>query len=217
MQDLANKGNGHYAYIDSVLEARKVLVEELGSTLEVIAKDVKIQVEFNPLQVAGYRLIGYENRRLADRDFADDTKDAGEVGAGHRVTALYEVIPAGRGLEVPGHGELKYQQDRQPSGEAFAGELLTVKLRYKQPTGQTSQLLALAVRDEGQSFQLASADARFASSVAAFGLVLRGSDFRGEADLERVRSWASESLGADEGGYRKAFLELVDAAARLDG
>jgi len=213
MEKLSNRGNGNYAYIDSLLEARKVLVEELGATLETIAKDVKIQVEFNPLEVAGYRLIGYENRILQHQDFDDDTKDAGEIGAGHTVTALYEVVPAGRGLAVPGEPELRYQGEREASAAAFAGELLTVNLRYKEPTGTESRLLALPVRDDGKAFHDASEDTRFAASVAAFGMLLRGSAHCGAATFADVRTWALESRGDDEGGYRAEFLELVELAA----
>jgi Ca-activated chloride channel family protein len=215
MEKISGKGNGHYAYIDSKMEARKVLVEELGGTLEVIAKDVKLQVEFNPTRVAAYRLIGYENRMLAARDFADDTKDAGEVGAGHRVTALYEVIPAGRGLTVPGADPLKYQQERQLSGQAYSGEICTLKMRYKQPNGNQSQLVTQAVLDEGAGFQEASADTRFATAVAAFGMVLRDSEYRGSATLASVQRWAAESVGDDPGGYRTEFLELVQRARSL--
>jgi Ca-activated chloride channel family protein len=215
MEKLADKGNGNYAYIDSQLEARKVLVEQMGATLETIAKDVKIQVEFNPLAVEGYRLIGYENRLLAAQDFADDTKDAGEIGAGHTVTALYEVVPAGAGLEVPGLDPLRYQSPGQPSGAAFGGELLFVRLRYKQPEGDESTLLEIPVADEGGSFFEASEDLRFAVSTAAFGMVLRGSAHVGDTTLAEVLDWAVESAGDDPGGYRVGFLELVRAANGL--
>ena len=215
MEKLADKGNGNYAYIDSPLEARKVLVEQMGATLETIAKDVKIQVEFNPLAVEGYRLIGYENRLLAAQDFADDAKDAGEIGAGHTVTALYEVVPAGAGLELPGLDPLRYQSPGQPSGASFGGELLFVKLRYKQPEGDESTLLEIPVADEGGSFFEASEDLRFAVSTAAFGMVLRGSAHVGDTTLEEVLDWAVESAGDDPGGYRVGFLELVRAADGL--
>jgi len=141
LEELAGQGNGNYAYIDSINEARKVLVDEINSTLITIAKDVKIQIEFNPLQVSAYRLIGYENRLLRQEDFNDDTKDAGEIGAGHTVTALYEIVPAGRGLQIPGVDPLKYQTPMRTTEVAQSGELLTLKLRYKQPDGQTSRLL----------------------------------------------------------------------------
>ena len=215
MEQLSGHGNGNYAYIDSELEARKVLVEELGATLETIASDVKIQVEFNPLAVAGYRLLGYENRLLAARDFADDSKDAGEIGAGHRVTALYEVVPAGAGIEVPGIDPLRYQSARHPSGAAFTNELCQLQLRYKPRFGAASKLMVAQVDDAGTSFHEASADTRFATAVAAFALVLRDSPYRGDVDLDRVLRWATDSVGADEGGYRRQFVELVRRASSL--
>lgn len=219
LETLANRGNGHYAYIDSLLEARKVLVEELGATLETIAKDVKVQVEFNPTQVAAHRLIGYENRLLAHQDFTDDAKDAGEIGAGHTVTALYEIVPFGvplEGLVSPAEpSELRYQTQGTPSPQAFGGELLHVALRYKRPDGATSVGLDLAVRDGDANFHAASADTRFAAAVAAFGMLLRGSERAGGASLEDVQRWASEALGPDPGGYRAEFLELVRLAMGL--
>ena len=215
MEQLADKGNGNYSYIDSVLEARKVLVEEMGSTLETIAKDVKIQVEFNPVEVKGYRLIGYENRMLAAQDFNDDTKDAGEIGAGHTVTALYEIVPAGAELDVPGVDPLKYQVVTQPSGGAFTGELCNLKLRYKEPDGDTSKLLTFPITDERKSFEQLSADTRWAASVAAFGLVLRDSRYKGDVDLATVSRWAIESVGEDPGGYRAQFIGLVGKARQL--
>ncbi len=215
MEQLADQGNGNYSYIDSVLEARKVLVEEMGSTLETIAKDVKIQVEFNPVEVKGYRLIGYENRMLAAQDFNDDAVDAGEIGAGHTVTALYEIVPAGAELDVPGVDPLKYQIVTQPSGEAFTGELCNLKLRYKEPDGDTSKLLVFPVTDERKSFEELSADTRWAASVAAFGLVLRDSRYKGTADLAAVSRWAVEAVGEDPGGYRAQFIGLVGKARQL--
>ncbi|MFT7484975.1 MAG: Ca-activated chloride channel family protein [Candidatus Paceibacteria bacterium] len=215
MEQLAGKGNGNYAYIDSVLEARKVLVEEMGSTLEVVAKDVKIQVEFNPTEVQAYRLIGYENRMLAAQDFNDDTKDAGEIGAGHRVTALYEVVPVGVAIDAPSVDPLRYQAQNAPSGEAFEGELLTLKLRYKQPAGEESVLLSTPVSDSNADFQELSADTRWAATVAAFGMLLRGSEFAGTAKIEDVSRWALESAGDDLGGYRAQFIGLVSQAREL--
>ncbi|MAF64844.1 MAG: hypothetical protein CMJ84_04200 [Planctomycetes bacterium] len=215
MEKLADKGNGNYAYIDSRLEARKVLVEQMGATLETIAKDVKVQVEFNPLAVEGYRLIGYENRLLAARDFADDTKDAGEIGAGHTVTALYEVVPVGAGLEVPGLGPLRYQENGRPTNAAFDGELLFVKLRYKEPEGDESTLIEVPVSDAGGSFFEADGELRFAASVAAFGMLLRGSQHLGKTTLDEVADWALESTGDDPGGYRAGFLELIAATGEL--
>jgi Ca-activated chloride channel family protein len=214
MEQLANHGNGSYQYIDSQLEARKVLVEELGGTLQTIAKDVKIQVEFNPAEVAAYRLIGYENRLLAAEDFADDTKDAGELGAGHSVTALYEIIPVGveSDTEVQTTGDLRYQQ-RDTTATAQSGEWLFTRLRYKPPTGSTSRLIEQPFRpDEGAAV---SDDFQFSAGVAAFGMILRDSSYRGEADYEQVLSLANDGLGPDDGGYRTAFLDLVRQAQRI--
>ena len=217
MELLADKGNGNYAYIDSISEGRKVLVEQMGSTLFTIAKDVKIQVEFNPARVAGYRLIGYENRLLAKEDFNDDKKDAGEIGAGHTVTALYEIIPAGQ--PVPGSPSvdpLKYQKPAPPSGEAGV-ELLTVKLRYKAPDGEKSKLLEIPLRaDDMPVFGQTSEDFRFAVSVAAFGMKLRGSPEAGKISWAEIQDIARGSLGEDPGSYRAEFLTLVEKAKRLE-
>jgi Ca-activated chloride channel family protein len=217
MELLADKGNGNYAYIDSISEGRKVLVEQMGSTLFTIAKDVKIQVEFNPARVAGYRLIGYENRLLAKEDFNDDKKDAGEIGAGHTVTALYEIIPAGQ--PVPGSPSvdpLKYQKPAAASGEA-GGELLTVKLRYKAPDGDKSELLEIPLRaDDIPIFGQTSEDFRFAASVAAFGMKLRGSPEAGKISWAEIQDIARGSLGEDPGSYRAEFLTLVEKAKQLD-
>jgi Ca-activated chloride channel family protein len=218
MEKLADHGNGNYAYVDSLHEARKVLVHEIGGTLETIAKDVKLQVEFNPLEVAAFRLIGYENRVLAHQDFNDDSKDAGEIGAGHSVTALYEVVPAGAELALPGVDPLKYQEPpAEPSVDALTGELLTVKLRYKEPEGSESKLIELPVRDRGMSFAQASPDLRFAASVASFGMLLRGSQHAGSATMGDVYEWAFAAVGPDPYGYRQEFLRLVDAAGNLLG
>jgi len=214
LEKLADHGNGNYAYIDSLAEARKVLVEQAGGTLVTIAKDVKLQVEFNPRRVKAFRLIGYENRVLAHQDFNDDTKDAGEIGAGHTVTALYEVVPPGAHTPVAGVDPLKYQQAPRASGPD-GGELLTVKLRYKEPDGQQSALIEVPLTDGGGSFQAASPDLRFAAAVAAFGMVLRESPHKGAADLAKVRDWASQSVGEDPGGLRAEFLQLVDRARSI--
>ena len=213
MEQLANKGNGHYAYVDDVLEAKKVFVQELGATLLTIAKDVKIQVEFNPARVKSYRLVGYENRLLADRDFNDDTKDAGEMGAGHSVTALYEIVPAdgeGRDGDVD---PLKYQTRRSASSDQ-SGDWFTVKLRYKDPNGSTSRLLDRVVRQESRS---PSADFRFATAVAEFGMLLRDSEFKGRASYGAVLALAKGARGRDEEGYRAEFIRLVETAAALAG
>ena len=215
MEKLADKGNGNYAYIDSVMEARKVLVDQMGSTLETIAKDVKVQVEFNPTEVQAYRLIGYENRLLAAEDFKDDTKDAGEIGAGHCVTALYEVVPQGVPFELPGVDDLIFQTSGEPSAEAFTGAMLLLKLRYKQPEADISTELVTRVSDSGADFQELSADTRWAATVAGFGMVLRDSSHKGNLTLDDVSRWALESAADDPGGYRAQFIGLVGKAKAL--
>jgi len=219
LEEISNRANGNYAFIDSVTEARKVLVQKLSGTLVTIAKDVKIQVEFNPARVAAYRLIGYENRRLADRDFNDDTKDAGEVGAGHTVTALYEVVPPGGtgGAGPPLLDEFKYQSAAAPKAADAGDELLTVKLRCQLPEGGPSEKLAAAVKDSGHRFEQASGDFRFAAAVACFGMRLRGSRYSGAVDYAALGRIAAAALGNDESGYRREFMEMVRQAARLSG
>lgn len=216
MEKLADKGNGNYAYIDSADEARKALGQQVAGTLYTIAKDVKIQVEFNPAKVAGYRLIGYENRLLADRDFNDDKKDAGEIGAGHTVTAMYEIVPVGQKVENPGVDELRYGKV-EPSDTRFSNELLTVKLRYKEPEGQQSKLLTIGLLDQSKAFENASENLRFASAVAGFGMVLRDSKYKGNATFNSVWQMANASRGNDLRNYRSEFLELVEKARRLKG
>ena len=215
LEKLADMGNGNYAYIDTINEARKVLVDEINSTLVTIAKDVKIQIEFNPLQVSAYRLIGYENRLLRKEDFNDDTKDAGEIGAGHTVTALYEIVPAGKGLQIPGVDPLKYQTPMGTTDVAQSGELLTLKLRYKQPDGETSRLLEFPVRDGDKAYSQASQDFKFAAAVASFGMILRQSPYQGNGTLASVLELAQEGKGSDPHGYREEFLELVKQARAL--
>ncbi len=215
LEKLADMGNGNYAYIDTINEARKVLVDEINSTLVTIAKDVKIQVEFNPIQVSAYRLIGYENRLLRQEDFNDDTKDAGEIGAGHTVTALYEIVPAGKGLQIPGVDPLKYQTPMGATDVAQSGELLTLKLRYKQPDGETSRLLEFPVRDGDKAYSQASQDFKFAAAVASFGMILRQSPYQGNGTLAAVLELAQEGKGSDPHGYREEFLELVKQAIEL--
>jgi Ca-activated chloride channel family protein len=214
MEMLADKGNGNYAYIDSAREARKVLVEEASSTLVTIAKDVKIQVEFNPSVVSSYRLVGYENRALADRDFNDDTKDAGEIGAGHTVTALYEVIPAQRGTDSK-VDPLRYQEGRSPSTASSSGELMFLKLRYKQPDGNKSQLLSFPVQDHGLELGDSSDDFRFAAAVAEYGMILRNSKFKGDATLDHAHKMAKRAIGSDAGGHKREFVKLIRKAERL--
>ncbi|HEX8287129.1 MAG TPA: VWA domain-containing protein [Pyrinomonadaceae bacterium] len=213
MEKLADKGNGNYAYIDSADEARKALGQQVAGTLYTIAKDVKIQVEFNPRKVAGYRLIGYENRLLADRDFNDDKKDAGEIGAGHSVTALYEIVPAGEKVENNGI-ELKYSK-YEPSKTNFNDEIMTVKLRYKEPNGTESKLLSVGVLDNNKMIDSASENLRFASAVAEFGLLLRNSRYKSAASFSNVNSLAQDSLGEDFKDYRSEFLTLVEKAQSL--
>ncbi|MBD3869108.1 MAG: DUF3520 domain-containing protein, partial [Acidobacteria bacterium] len=214
LEHLANKANGNYAYIDSLSEARKVLVEQVGGTLVTIAKDVKIQVEFNPAEVSAYRLIGYENRMLAKEDFNDDTKDAGEIGAGHSVTALYEIVPVGMEVDPGGSGvdPLKYQKPRtelKPSRDAGNGESFTVKLRYKDPEGSRSKLLEVPVMDSGRGMRAASDDLRFASAVAAFGMKLRHSNYVADMNWNEIRRLAASASDDDPGRYRAEFIELL--------
>ncbi|MGI8788015.1 MAG: vWA domain-containing protein [Pyrinomonadaceae bacterium] len=214
MEKLADKGNGNYAYIDSPEEARKALGEQVAGTLYTIAKDVKIQVEFNPAKVAGYRLIGYENRLLANRDFSDDKKDAGDIGAGHTVTALYEIVPAGQAVENDGI-ELKYSKV-EPGEANFNDELLTVKLRYKEPDETNSKLLTQGLLDKENLIENASDNLQFASAVAEFGLLLRDSRYKGAANFRSVSSLAENSTGSDLKNYRGDFLSLVRKASRLN-
>jgi Ca-activated chloride channel family protein len=214
LEKLADHGNGNYAYVDTLSEARKVLVEQIGATLVTIAKDVKLQVEFNPAKVKAFRLIGYENRVLAHQDFNDDTRDAGEIGAGHTVTALYEIVPPGVDIAVPGVDPLKYQP-AAPFRGSGSGELLTLKLRYKQPDGDESALMEVALPDDGQAFEAAPADFRFAAAVAAFGMTLRDSPHKGDADLAKALAWARASLGDDPGSFRAEFITLVARARTL--
>jgi Ca-activated chloride channel homolog len=214
LEALADRGNGNYAYIDSLREAKKILVEQVGGTLVAIAKDVKIQVEFNPAEVGAYRLIGYENRLLRDQDFKDDTKDAGEIGSGHTVTVLYELAPPGTDTGIPEIDPLKYQVPTQESNVA-PGEILTVRLRYKQPERSESRPLEVPLQRSHRSFEEASPSFRFAAAVATFGMVLRDSEFRGKADLDDVVRWASQSLERDSQGYRAEFIRLVQAAKAL--
>ena len=215
MEMLADKGNGNYAYLDSLHEARKVLIHEAGSTLVTIAKDVKLQLEFNPRHVAGYRLIGYENRILAAEDFNDDNKDAGEIGAGHSVTVLYEIVPAG--VDMPGLSvdPLKYQTPSVPavpSGQANSNELLTLKLRYKDPSANTSELISRTVVNRLQPM---SANVGFASAVAEIGMLLRESRHAPAASFDAAVARARAFRDSDEDGYRAEFVKLAEVAASL--
>ena len=213
MEKLADKGNGNYAYLDSLHEARRVLIAEAGATLVTVAKDVKIQVEFNPRAVGAYKLIGYENRILQHRDFNDDKKDAGEIGAGHTVTALYEIVPPGEPLEGTGVDPLKYQEGSKPNVAAKSDELMTVKLRYKQPDGDTSRLISVAVN--GRVGEL-TPNLGFASAVAEFGMLLRRSEFKGQTTWTTAQELARKYRGDDPDGYRAEFVRLIDLAAALD-
>jgi Ca-activated chloride channel homolog len=203
----------HYAYIDSPEEAYKVLVKEMGSTLVAIAKDVKIQVEFNPARVESSRLIGYENRVMAHRDFNDDRKDAGEIGAGHHVTALYELVPAGGADRSRSDDSLRYQKTTHtavPSNESF-----TVRIRYKRPDGQDSQLIEQGVVDENKDLADASEDFRFVAAVAGFGMLLRDSPHKGTLTYAGLRELTEPLLARDRQGYRREFTELVKRAEGL--
>lgn len=233
METLADNGNGNYAYIDSVNEARKVLVTEMGGTLFTIAKDVKFQVEFNPAMVKGYRLVGYENRMLAAEDFNNDAKDAGDIGAGHSVTALYEIIPATSGETVPGVDPLRYGQQgdeaqaggqhedgqqgdgtddaETPETAMTADEWMTVKIRYKAPEAEASKLLVFPIQKDALR-AIASEDFIFQAAVAEAGLVLRASEHKGASSLEHAVSLAKSVLGEDAGGYRKEFVDLMGMA-----
>jgi len=214
LEELADKGNGAYAYVDTEREARKVMIEQANGTLVTIAKDVKVQVEFNPALVQAYRLIGYENRLLKKEDFNNDKVDAGDIGAGHTVTALYEVVPAGVAwTPEAGVDALKYQKPQGGGGKAEASaELLTVKLRYKAPDSDASRRLEFPLTDRGQAFAAASGDFKFAAAVAGFGMILRDSPHRGKATLGQVLQWAEQGLESDRGGYRLEFITLVKMA-----
>jgi Ca-activated chloride channel homolog len=212
MQKLADSGNGNYAYVDTLSEAEKVLSKQMAGTLYAVAKDVKVQIEFNPAVVGEYRLIGYEKRALAARDFADDAKDAGELGAGSSVTALYELVPA---TGASARSDLKYQS-ATISPKAASGELMTIKFRYKPPEGDTSKLVEEPVPLEKRELKATSDDFRFAAAVAEWGLLLRDSAYRGSASWAQVQTLAAGARGRDQEGYRAGFLTLARLAAGLD-
>jgi Ca-activated chloride channel family protein len=214
LEDLSNKGKGSYAYIDSRAEARKVFLEDLASNIFKIAKDVKIQVEFNPEQVQAYRLIGYENRRLKAEDFNNDKKKAGDIGPGHSIVALYELIPVGGEVDLPGVDALRYQ--KQAKVERVHGEIATVKLRYKRPEADTSRLITRTAQSEDMvHFDRADEDLRFSAAVAAFGLKLRGSETIGDFSYPQIERIATDALAKDPGGHRSEFTELVRKAEKL--
>jgi Ca-activated chloride channel family protein len=211
MEKLASHGKGNYAYLDSLAEADKVLGRQIDSTLITVAKDVKLQIEFNPAQVSSYRLIGYEHRAMAAEAFYDDRKTAGEMGAGRSVTALYDIVPTTSASGVP----LKYQLAPPPATNRVSGELMTVKVAYQPPTGGASRKIELAVQDHPEQLTETTNDFRFASAVAAFGMILRDSPYKGTATLDQVHTWAAGSRGEDAGGYRSQFLDLVARASLL--
>ncbi len=215
LEEISNRGNGNYHYLDSLQEARRVLVDQVGATLYTIAKDVKLQLEFNPAQVASYRLLGYENRLLGAEEFNDDSKDGGELGAGHTVTALYELVPAG-GARGAGVDPLRYQDEAALRAASASGELLTLKLRYKEPEGQQSKLFQMHVQDEGAGWRQASRDFKFAAAVAGFGLLLRKSEHRGSCTPLLVEDLARAGLGDDPSGLRREFLDLLERARQLE-
>ena len=214
LETLSNKGKGSYAYVDSEAEARKVFLRDLASNIFKIAKDVKIQVEFNPAHVEAYRLIGYENRRLKAEDFNNDEKKAGDIGPGHSIVALYEVIPAGKSSDLPTVDPLRYQDPAKAS--SASKELATVKLRYKQPDGEISKLITRTVdSDDLTEFSSAHEDLRFSAAVAAFGLLLTDSDKAGSITYQDVEQIASGAIGSDPGGHRSEFTSLVRKAKSL--
>jgi Ca-activated chloride channel homolog len=218
MEILANKGNGNYAYIDNLQEVHKVFIKEFGGTLFTIAKDVKLQIDFNPAKVQSYRLIGYENRRLNNEDFKDDTKDAGEMGAGHTVTAVYEIIPSGvesRFLTDPDPS--KYLKQNLPEIRNESSEIATIRVRYKQPAGDQSREFRQVVGDSRLAFNRTSDNFRFSASVAMFGMLLRNSDYKGNATYDLVSSMAEKARGSDDDGYRAEFIRMVKSVRDLDG
>ena len=210
MEQIADKGNGNYSYIDNILEAKKVLISEMGGTLFTIAKDVKVQAEFNPAKVKAYRLIGYVNRALAAEDFNDDKKDAGELGAGHAVTVLYEIVPMGSEEKIKDIDKLKYQKEK--AIDSLSDELLTVKFRYKKPDGNKSILLTKIMKDEEVELEQASHNLQFSAAVASFGMKLRGSESTKDMSFSDILGIAKMSKGLDENGYRAEFIKLVETA-----
>jgi Ca-activated chloride channel family protein len=210
MEKLSNAGNGNYAYIDNIIEAQKTLGKEFFGTIYTIAKDVKIQIEFNPSKVKAYRLIGYENRMLRAEDFNDDKKDAGDIGSGHTVTALYEIIPAGSKEEVPGIDELEYQK----TSVVNSNDIMTLKLRYKEPDGETSQLIKQKVGDSDFKKDV-SENFKWACSVTEFSLLLRDSKFKGNSNFKHAIELAQSAVGADPEGYRAEYIKLVKTAELL--
>jgi Ca-activated chloride channel family protein len=217
MEQISNAGNGNYFYIDNIKEAKKVFVTEMRATLFTISKDVKIQVEFNPANVQAYRLIGYENRMLEAEDFNDDKKDAGELGAGHTVTALYEIIPTGVNSEfIKDVDSLKYQLNTITTSYPGTKELLTIKFRYKEPDGNKSKLITQVLLDKDTDIENTSNNYRFSAAVASFGMILRDSDYKGSSSYAEVLELASSAKGKDKEGYRSEFIKLVEACSLMD-
>jgi Ca-activated chloride channel family protein len=217
METLADKGNGNYAYIDNITEARKTLVSEFGGTLFTVAKDVKLQLEFNPGKVAAYRLIGYENRMLNKEDFNNDQKDAGDMGAGHNVIALYEIIPAGLKDKFTNSVDpLKYQKNEKAVPNSTSADMLTIKFRYKEPNGSVSKMAQATVYDKPAEFKSTSVDFRFAAAVAEFGMLLRDSEFKQNARYDEAISIARAAKGTDHEGYRAEFVKLAESAKLLN-
>ena len=216
MEKLADKGNGNHSYIDNENEARKVLVNEFGGTLFTIAKDVKLQIEFNPAIVQAYRLIGYENRMLNKEDFNNDSKDAGELGSGHTVTAIYEIIPVGVKNEFQESVDpLKYQKKMKPVYSIAGNEIMNIKFRYKTPDGEKSKLIEHALVYQPQTENETSVNFRFVSAVAQFGMLLRNSAFKQQSSFDKTYIMAKNSLGKDSEGYRSEFLQLIRDAGRI--
>jgi len=211
MEQISNAGNGNYAYIDNILEAQKVFGDELWGTLYTIAKDVKIQIEFNPSHIKAYRLVGYENRLLAAEDFNDDKKDAGEIGAGHVVTAFYEIVPADSKEEIKNPDDLKYQKTSYVESE----EMITLKLRYKLPDQEASKLISQGISGSDLERNDVSNNFIFASAVAEFGMLLRNSKFMADASFDHILHAVKESKGNDNHGYRSEFIKLVKTAKLL--
>jgi Ca-activated chloride channel family protein len=211
MEIIADKGNGNYSYIDNLMEAKKVFINEFSSTLYTIAKDVKIQIEFNPAFVKEYRLVGYENRLLNEEDFDNDKKDAGEMGAGHTVTALYEIVPANRQGDYV--RQLKYQHSMSLPGVAESGELATIKFRYKKPDGEKSVLMVETIPQHALTLEQTSENFRFSAAVAGFGMLLRDSEYKGNMDYDAVLSLARGARGKDTDGYRAEFIRLVELSS----
>jgi Ca-activated chloride channel family protein len=215
MEQISNAGNGNYFYIDDIKEADKVFGKEMRANMFTIAKDVKIQIEFNPVNVKGYRLIGYVNRKLNKEDFNDDKKDAGELGAGHTVTALYEIIPAGSKTPINNVDELKYQSADKQTNKGFNNELLTIKFRYKPPKEEKSILIKHVVKNETMSLDKTSDNFRFSAAVAGFGMLLRDSEYKGDLTYLKVLDMANGSKGKDENGYRQELTQLIKKADKL--